>query len=90
MIECYSLNPDLDGILAKSRDYNELLFAWHGWRNGTGPHIKPHYEKYVSLMNTLAKASNYSDAGLLINNDYLYYYFILRLVKEYLISYKDN
>ncbi|EDV25300.1 uncharacterized protein TRIADDRAFT_37492 [Trichoplax adhaerens] len=60
---CYSLNPGLDGILAKSRDYNELLFAWHGWRNGTGPSIKPYYIKYVSLMNTLAKQANYSDAG---------------------------
>lgn len=34
-----------------SRDYDELLWAWKGWRDATGPFMKDNYAEFVSLSN---------------------------------------
>jgi peptidyl-dipeptidase A len=41
---------DLDEVLSKSRNYDELLDAWQGWRT-VSPPMKPLYSRLVSLMN---------------------------------------
>lgn len=41
--------------MAESRDYDELLFAWKGWRDAAGKVLRQDYEKYVELANTAAR-----------------------------------
>lgn len=40
--------------MAVSRDYDELLFAWKGWRDSAGKVIRQDYKKYVELANKAA------------------------------------
>lgn len=46
---------DLQKIMAESRDYEELLFAWKGWRDVSGKVLREDYKRYVELANTAAK-----------------------------------
>ncbi|KAH1174233.1 angiotensin-converting enzyme isoform X1 [Mauremys mutica] len=61
--KCYPLDPDLTDILAKSRDYDELLFSWKGWRDASGKEIKSKYKRYVELSNKAARLNGYTDNG---------------------------
>ncbi len=45
---------DLQKIMAESRDYDELLFAWKGWRDSAGKVIRQDYKRYVELANMAA------------------------------------
>lgn len=45
---------DLQKIMAESRDYDELLFAWKGWRNSAGKILRQDYKRYVELANKAA------------------------------------
>ena len=45
---------DLYEIMATSQDYNELIWAWEGWRDTCGPEMKPMYPRYVELANEAA------------------------------------
>ncbi|KAM6163158.1 angiotensin-converting enzyme-like isoform 2-T2 [Rhynchocyon petersi] len=60
---CLELEPDLTKLMATSRDYEELLWAWQGWRNKAGRSILPLYPKYVELSNKIAKLNGYKDTG---------------------------
>lgn len=40
--------------MAESRDYDELLFAWKGWRDSAGTVIRGNYTRYVELANKAA------------------------------------
>lgn len=40
--------------MAESRDYDELLFAWKGWRDSAGKIIRDDYTRYVELANKAA------------------------------------
>ncbi|XP_063076692.1 angiotensin-converting enzyme [Engraulis encrasicolus] len=60
---CHPLDPDLNKIMAESRDYNELLFAWQGWRNESGRALRADYQKYVQMANEAARANGHSDNG---------------------------
>lgn len=40
--------------MAESRDYDELLFAWKGWRDAAGKILRQDYEQYVELANKAA------------------------------------
>lgn len=46
--------PDLQKIMAESRDYDELLFAWKGWRDSAGKVLREDYKRYVELANKAA------------------------------------
>lgn len=61
--ECLELEPGLTRIMSTSRDYNELLWAWQGWRDAVGPSAKDDYVRYVELKNEAAKANNQPDCG---------------------------
>jgi len=50
----YRLDPELSDILAKSRDYEKLEWAWKAWRDATGPKMLPLYTKLVDKMNDAA------------------------------------
>ncbi|XP_036407894.1 angiotensin-converting enzyme-like [Megalops cyprinoides] len=60
---CHPLEPDLNKILAESRDYKELLFVWQGWRNVSGKAIRQDYLRYVELANKAARLNGHSDNG---------------------------
>lgn len=46
---------DLQKIMAESRDYDKLLFAWKGWRDSAGKALREQYTKYVELANRAAR-----------------------------------
>ncbi|XP_040032505.2 angiotensin-converting enzyme [Gasterosteus aculeatus] len=60
---CHPLDPDLQKIMAESRDYDELLFAWKGWRDSAGKVLRQDYKRYVELANMAAKLNGHSDNG---------------------------
>jgi peptidyl-dipeptidase A len=60
---CYPLDPDLTAIMASSTDWDELLWAWEGWRNVSGRLMPDMYEEFVSLLNQAAVLNGYSDNG---------------------------
>ena len=68
--KCLPLNPDLYTILRKSRNYTELLFAWKGWRDATGPKIRPKYQEFVKIVNKGAKENNWKDYGAYLRSWY--------------------
>lgn len=61
--KCYPFNPDLENIMSNSTDWDELLWAWEGWRNETGRHMPNDYEKFVNLANEAARMNKYKDNG---------------------------
>ena len=50
-----SLDKHLHDILAHSRDPEELLYVWKGWRDAVGPKLKDKYTRYVELNNIGAR-----------------------------------
>ncbi len=59
--ECKNLN-DLSDLLVSSRNYDELLEAWTGWRT-VSPSYKSDYVRYVELVNAGARAYGFADLG---------------------------
>jgi len=57
--ECRELQQ-LEAVLAKSRDYDELLDVWQGWRT-VSPAYRETYQRFVELGNQGAKDSGFSD-----------------------------
>ncbi len=66
--KCLNLG-ELSEILAKSRDYDELLDAWVGWRT-ISPPIRPLYRRFAELANQGARDMGYADLGRLWNSRY--------------------
>ncbi|XP_025783421.1 angiotensin-converting enzyme-like isoform X2 [Puma concolor] len=60
---CLQLEPDLTNLMATSRKYEDLLWAWKSWRDKVGRAILPFFPKYVELANKAAKLNGYEDAG---------------------------
>ena len=46
-----SLEPDMEAIMAHSRDPDKLLKVWKGWRDVTGPKLREKYSEFVRLSN---------------------------------------
>ncbi|KAJ8918902.1 hypothetical protein NQ315_016804 [Exocentrus adspersus] len=61
--EGLTLEPDIEDLVAKSTDYDELLYVWKSWRDATGAKMKDLYKTYVTLANEAAKANNFTDRG---------------------------
>jgi len=59
--DCKSL-PELEDILANSRDFDELTDAWQGWRT-IAPPMRERYQRYVELVNEGAGELGYGDLG---------------------------
>nr|XP_056719617.1 angiotensin-converting enzyme [Euleptes europaea] len=60
---CKALDPELTDIMARSRDYDELLHAWKNWRDVSGRKIRTQYKRYVSLSNKAARLNGHADNG---------------------------
>jgi len=59
--DCKSL-PELEDIMADSRDYDELTEAWQGWRT-IAPPMREKYQRYTELVNEGANELGYNDLG---------------------------
>ncbi|XP_045711877.1 angiotensin-converting enzyme 2 [Phyllostomus hastatus] len=68
--ECLLLATGLEDIMHNSKDYNERLWAWEGWRSEVGKQLRPLYEEYVVLKNEMAREKNYEDYGDYWRGDY--------------------
>jgi peptidyl-dipeptidase A len=54
----------LSEVLAKSRDYDELVAAWKGWHDIGAPMRAP-YERFVTLANEGARDFGFKDLGVI-------------------------
>ncbi|MCH8944663.1 MAG: M2 family metallopeptidase [Proteobacteria bacterium] len=59
--DCTGL-PELEDTMFNSRDYDELVEAWTGWRT-ISPPMRDKYQRYVELVNEGASELGYSDLG---------------------------
>jgi len=59
--DCMSL-AELEDIIAESRDYDELLEAWQGWRT-ISPPMRENYQRFAELANEGANEFGYGDMG---------------------------
>lgn len=60
---------ELSDVLAQSRNYDELLDAWVGWRT-ISPPMRPLYERFVTLGNEGAREIGFSNLGNLWKSAY--------------------
>ena len=59
--ECFSGN-ELEGLMQQTRDYDELLEYWAGWRAISVP-MRDKYERFTELANEGANEFGYGDMG---------------------------
>ncbi len=59
--ECFG-GQKLENLMEQSRDYDELLEYWVGWRTISVP-MRDQYERYVELANEGANELGYGDLG---------------------------
>src|SRR2546422_6119747 len=59
----------MERILAESRDPNELLRVWRGWRT-ISPPMRKRYERLVELGNKGARELGFADLGALWRSKY--------------------
>ena len=60
---------DMTAKMATSRNYDELLELWQGWRT-VSPEMKPLYERQVELGNEGAQGLGYTDLGAMWRSNY--------------------
>lgn len=65
-----SLDPELNDIMANSRDFEELKNAYLGWRSVTGPKMKNLYSVFVDLQNKGAIDNDYANAAAMWKSQY--------------------
>ena len=61
---------DLEQIMATSRDWDELVWAWEGWRDVSGRQMPDMYEEYAGILNQAAD----------MNGQYFLFHFLFTLV----------
>jgi peptidyl-dipeptidase A len=61
--------PDIEKILAKSRDPKELLAAWQGW-HAIAPPMRQRYGRLVELGNEGAREMGFADVGAMWRSNY--------------------
>ncbi|HEX4643522.1 MAG TPA: M2 family metallopeptidase, partial [Candidatus Acidoferrales bacterium] len=61
--------PDIEKILASSRDSLELLEAWKGW-HAIAPPMRQRYARLVDLANQGAKGMGFDDVGAMWRSGY--------------------
>jgi len=60
---------DMTSIMAESRDYDELLEMWQGWRE-VSPPMKTLYTRQAELANEGANGLGYKDLGAMWRSNY--------------------
>ncbi|XP_014206622.1 angiotensin-converting enzyme isoform X2 [Copidosoma floridanum] len=57
------LFPEIQQIMARSKDWDELQWVWTEWRRRSGSQIKELYQQLVDLNNEAARLNNFTDAA---------------------------
>ncbi len=65
---CYDVE-DVGKIFTDSRDADELLGAWKGWRT-VSPPMREEFERYIELGNKGARELGYADLGAMWRDKY--------------------
>lgn len=65
---CMSLG-EMSAVMATSRDYDEQLEMWQGWREISKP-MRPMYQRLIELTNEGAKELGYADTGAMWRSKY--------------------
>lgn len=55
--------PDISDIMATSRSYKKLLYAWEGWHNAAGNPLRAKYQEFVTLSNEAYQMDGASRMG---------------------------
>lgn len=55
-LKAFRACADLTDIMATSRSYKKLLYAWEGWHNTSGVPLKAYYPKFVQLGKKASQA----------------------------------
>jgi peptidyl-dipeptidase A len=66
--ECLDIDQASD-ILATSRDPDELLDVWQGWRRVGAP-MRERYERFVELSNKGSRELGFADTGVMWRSNY--------------------
>ena len=66
--QCRELQ-ELESVLAQSRDYDELLDVWQGWRQVSPPYRKE-YQRFVEIANQGAQDFGYKNLAELWKGGY--------------------
>ncbi len=66
--ECFG-GQELENFMEESRDYDELLEYWIGWRS-ISPPMREKYERFAELSNEGAREFGHSDLGALWRSSY--------------------
>ena len=61
--------PDIEKIIANSRDPKELLAAWEGW-HAIAPPMRKRYTRMVELSNQGAREMGFADVGAMWRSGY--------------------
>jgi len=61
--------PQMEGILAESRETDELLDAWSGWRS-VSPALRHDYQRFVEIANAGAVELGFTDMGEMWRSSY--------------------
>jgi peptidyl-dipeptidase A len=61
--------PDIEKVLANSRDPKELLSAWQGW-HAIAPPMRQRYVRLVELGNRGAREMGFADVGVMWRSNY--------------------
>lgn len=58
------LYPDLKEIMAKGRDWDELIYVWGEYRRKSGENMREQYEQLVDLTNLAANYNSKFNSNL--------------------------
>ena len=61
--------PQMEAILAESRETDELLDAWSGWRS-VSPALRQDYQRFVEIANAGAVELGFTDMGEMWRSSY--------------------
>lgn len=59
----WTLDPEMEHVMASSNDYDELTYTWRRWREESGKKMRQDYKLYVDYVNQAAKLNGYADYG---------------------------
>ncbi|XP_041788026.1 angiotensin-converting enzyme-like [Anopheles merus] len=66
----WTLDPELEKVMAESDNYDELEYVWRRWREESGKKMRSDYKEYVALVNEAARLNGYEDYGALWRSKY--------------------
>ncbi|KAB7494290.1 hypothetical protein Anas_03906 [Armadillidium nasatum] len=64
------LEPDLEHIMAKSRNPEELLYVWRAWREASGRPLRRQYSRFIEISNKAARLNGFKSTTDFWQRDY--------------------